>query len=379
MKRSTEKILTTHTGSLARPAELHEIVMARAQGKPYDIEALDLAVKSAVSGIVKKQVAAGVDVINDGEQSKTNWTAYVNDRLNGFGGEDAPRPLTLDQREFPEYSARRAVGGGIRRLSCVGPLSWKDFAAVGKDIDNLKAAVKDVHVADAFMTAVSPGTVANFHPNNYYPNREAYLQAIADVMKQEYEAVVKAGFVIQFDCPDLALRNIWFPDSSIEEFRKVVAQNIDALNHATRDIPPESMRMHVCWGLGEGPKNHDVPLRDIVDLLLRGRTPALSIVGANARHEFEWKVWKDVKVPAGKVIIPGVIDNTTNIIEHPEVVADRLLNYAGVLGRENIMAGVDCGFTNNPLGGDVDPKICFAKLTSQSEGAALASKELWRR
>ncbi len=227
------------------------------------------------------------------------------------------------------------------------------------------------------MTAVSPGTITNFFPNRYYPTREAYLEAVAEVMQREYEAIVQAGFLLQLDCPDLALRSTWFPALSIPEFRTVVAQNVAALNAATRNIAAQHVRLHVCWGAGEGPHNHDVPLRDIVDLLLEARPGAMSIVGANGRHEHEWKVWKDIKLPDGKVLIPGVIDSTPNIIEHPEVVAERLVRYATVLGRENIIAGVDCGFGTSARTDQVDARIAWAKLRALAEGAALATRELW--
>jgi 5-methyltetrahydropteroyltriglutamate--homocysteine methyltransferase len=227
------------------------------------------------------------------------------------------------------------------------------------------------------MTAVSPGTLANFFPNRHYPTREAYLEAIAEVMRREYDAIVQAGFLLQLDCPDLALRSTWFPDLSIPEFRTIVAHNVEALNHATRDIPAERMRMHVCWGAGETPRNHDVPLRDIVDELLKARPAGLSLMGANGRHEHEWKVWQEVRLPDGKILIPGVIDSTTNIIEHPEVVAERLVRYASVLGRENVIAGVDCGFGTNARTDQVDPKIAWAKLRALVEGAELATREIW--
>ncbi|MGH8057116.1 MAG: cobalamin-independent methionine synthase II family protein, partial [Candidatus Entotheonellia bacterium] len=345
MKRSTERILTTHTGSLARSPDLLQMLLAREEGKPVDPRVFDTTVRRAVTEKLKRQVEAGIAVVNDGEQSKIGFASYVRERLNGFGGPDEPRPVSLDAREFPEYAARRANPN--RRPACNAPVSWKDFSAVEKDTENLKAATEGLPVEEVFMTAVSPGTIANFYPNRYYPTREAYLEAVSEVMKREYEAIVKAGFILQLDCPDLALRSTWFPDLSIREFRTVVAQNVGALNSATRDIPAERVRMHVCWGAGEGPRNHDVPLRDIVDVLLQARPAAMSIMGANGRHEHEWKVWKDVKLPDGKMLIPGVIDSTTNIIEHPEVVAERIVRYANVLGRENVIAGVDCGFGTN--------------------------------
>jgi len=375
MKRSTERILTTHTGSLARPPELLQMLLAREEGQPVDPGVFDAAVQRAVTEKVKRQVEAGIAIVNDGEQSKISFATYVRERLHGFGGADEPRPVGLEARGFPEYATRRATP--YRRPACNAPIAWQDFSAVEKDIANLKAATEGLPVEEVFMTAVSPGTLANFFPNRYYPTREAYLEAVAEVMKREYEAIVQAGFLLQLDCPDLALRSTWFPDLSIPEFRTVVAQNVEALNAATRDIPAEHVRMHVCWGAGEGPHNHDVPLRDIVDVLLTGRPAALSIVGANGRHEHEWKVWQDVQLPAGKVLIPGVIDSTTNIVEHPEVVAERIVRYANVLGRENVIAGVDCGFGTNARTDQVDPEIAWAKLQALVEGAELATKALW--
>jgi 5-methyltetrahydropteroyltriglutamate--homocysteine methyltransferase len=375
MKRSHERILTTHTGSLARPPELLQMLLAREEGQPVDASVFDATVRRAVTETVKRQVETGLDVVNDGEQSKISFATYVRERLHGFGGADEPRPTSLEAREFPEYAARRAFP--YRRPACNAPIAWKDFAAVETDIAHLKTATAGLPVEEVFMPAVSPGTLANFFPNRYYPTRAAYLEAISEVMQREYEAIVQAGFILQLDCPDLALRSTWFPDLSMPEFRTVVAQNVEALNAATRNIPAEHVRVHVCWGAGEAPRNHDVPLRDIVDVLLMARPAALSIMGANGRHEHEWKVWQDVPLPEGKVLIPGVIDSTTNIIEHPEVVADRLVRYANVLGRENIIAGVDCGFGTNARTDQVDPKIAWAKLRALVEGAELATRTLW--
>jgi 5-methyltetrahydropteroyltriglutamate--homocysteine methyltransferase len=375
MKRSTERIVTTHTGSLARPPELLQMLLAREEGQAVDPEVFDATARQAVTETVQRQVEVGLTIVNDGEQSKISFATYVRERLHGFGGADEPRPVGLEAREFPEYAARRA--NPYRRPACNAPIMWKDFAAVEKDIANLKAATAGRPVEEVFMTAVSPGTLANFFSNRYYPTREAYLEAVSEVMKREYEAIVQAGFLLQLDCPDLALRSTWFPDLSIQEFRTVVAQNVAALNAAIRDIPAAHVRMHVCWGAGEGPHNHDVPLRDIVDLLLEAQPTALSIVGANGRHEHEWKVWQEVKLPEGKVLIPGVIDSTTNIIEHPEVVAERIVRYATVLGRENVIAGVDCGFGTNAQTDQVDPKIAWAKLRALVDGAELATRALW--
>jgi 5-methyltetrahydropteroyltriglutamate--homocysteine methyltransferase len=375
MKRSLERIVTTHTGSLARPPQLLQMLLARDEGQAVDPEVFDATARQAVTETVQRQVEVGLTIVNDGEQSKISFATYIRERLHGFGGADEPRPVSLEALEFPAYAARRATP--YRRPACNAPVAWKDFAAVEKDIANLKTAIAGHPVEEVFLTAVSPGTIANFFPNRYYPTREAYLEAVAEVMQREYEAIVKAGFLLQLDCPDLALRSTWFPDLSIPEFRTVVAHHVEALNHATRAIPAERIRMHVCWGAGETPRNHDVPLRDIVDELLKARPAGLSLMGANGRHEHEWKVWQDVRLPDGKVLIPGVIDSTTNIIEHPEVVAERLVRYATVLGRENVIAGVDCGFGTNARTDQVDPKIAWAKLRALVEGAELATRDLW--
>jgi 5-methyltetrahydropteroyltriglutamate--homocysteine methyltransferase len=379
MKRSTERFLTTHAGSLARPEGLKQLLLAKDTGKVVDPKALDLAITQAVAEVVKKQAEAGVSVVSDGEQGKLGFAAYVSDRLEGFDGPELPRPVTLDARQFPDFGGRRDAQ--TTRAACTGPVAWRDFSPVERDIANLKAALQDVAVEDAFMPAASPGTIANWHPNHYYGSREEYLKAIADVMKREYEAIAGAGFILQLDCPDLALHNTWFPDLTLEQFRREAAMNVEAMNYATRDIPVERVRFHVCWGAGEGPHNHDPELRDLVDILLKGRAAAMSIVSANGRHEHEWKVWQDVRPPDGMVLIPGVIDNTTNIIEHPQVVADRIVRWANLLGRENIIAGVDCGFgttlTSQPPA--VAPSVAWAKLQSLGEGARLASEQLWGR
>jgi 5-methyltetrahydropteroyltriglutamate--homocysteine methyltransferase len=375
MKRSLNGILTTHTGSLARPPKLRQLLVDRDAGTPIDRAVFDATVRQAVAEVVRQQAGIGISIINHGEQSKIGFANYVTERLSGFTGADESRPISLDEREFPEWASRR--GFAFRRPSCSGPIGWKDFDAVEMDIENLRAAARAVGADEVFMTAVSPGTLANFLPNRHYPSREAYLAALAEVMKREYAAIVNAGFLLQLDCPDLALRSIWFPDLSVAEFRAVVALNIEALNHAVAGLPPDRMRMHVCWGAGERPQHADVTLADIVDLLLTARPDALSIVGANGRHEHEWRVWEDVKLPAGKVLIPGVIDSTTNIIEHPETVAERIVRYAGVVGRENVIAGVDCGFATSSTSDQVDGKVAWAKLRALQDGAELATTRLW--
>jgi 5-methyltetrahydropteroyltriglutamate--homocysteine methyltransferase len=372
MKRSDVRILTTHAGSLARPATLAAMLEARANGSLQDVAAFHAECQKAVSAIVRQQVESGVSVVSDGEQSKDNFATYVRQRLSGFGKEELSMPVTLDERDFPRYKF------DLKLAPCTGPIEWQDFSNVEKDIEHLKQAARDAQPEEAFMTAVSPGTVANFFPNRYYATREEYLAAIADSLKREYDAIVQAGFILQVDCPDVALQNYWFPDTSLEEFRSIVDANIEVLNNAMRDIPTDRVRMHVCWGAAETPRNHDLPLGAIVDLLFKANVGAISFMAANGRHEHEWKVWQEIKPPDGVLIIPGVIDNTTNVIEHPELVAERLLRYAKLVGRENVIAGVDCGFgTAIQTMAVVDPMIAMTKLRILSEGAALASRELW--
>jgi 5-methyltetrahydropteroyltriglutamate--homocysteine methyltransferase len=380
MKTSTDRILTTHIGSLPQSPELHARIAARSDGATGD-ESLGEDIRRAVAESVRHQVEAGLTVVNDGEQGKTSWTAYVRDRLNGLSGENVPRPRSRDADDFPDYyragraPAATATAG---RPACNGPLSWKDFSAVETDIANLKAATASVGVAEVFMSASSPGNFSNFHPNRYYGSEEEYLEAIAEVMRREYEAIVEAGFLLQLDCPDLAIQGMYFPEATDEEFRKVVAQRIEALNHATRNIPPDSMRTHICWGRSEFARLHDQPLQALVSLFLKARPTGLTVVGANGRHEHEWKVWREVKLPEDKVLIPGVVDNATSTVEHPETVADRLVRYASVVGRERVIGGVNCGFGNELSATIPDVQIVWAKLKALADGAALATKELWR-
>jgi len=372
MKRSDNRILTTHVGSLARPPELAKMLEARAAGTLADTRPFDSECQKAVSDIVRQQVEAGIDVVNDGEQSKDNFATYVRQRLTGFGKEELSMPVTLDECDFPRYKYELLLA------PCIGPVAWQDFSGVEKDIAHLKEATRSAQAEEVFMTAVSPGTVVNFFPNRYYGTREEYMTVVGEVLKREYDAIVAAGFILQVDCPDLALQNYWFPDTSADEFRSIVAGNIEVLNHALRDVPRDRVRLHVCWGAAEGPRNHDVPLSLIVDLLFEANVGGLSFMAANGAHEHEWRVWQEAKLPDHMVIIPGIIDSTTNVIEHPEVVAERILRYAGLVGRERVIAGVDCGFgTAIEMMHVVDPKIALTKLAMLSEGAALASARLW--
>jgi 5-methyltetrahydropteroyltriglutamate--homocysteine methyltransferase len=371
------RILTTHTGSLPRPKDLFDIMVVRDRGQPVDEAALTQRIASATAEVVKRQVEAGIDVVSDGEYSKTSYTAYVKDRLTGFDGEPLQTSrATLDQIEFPDFS--RELGNQVHTPSCNGPVSLKDSSAVRRDIANLKAALKGANHADAFMTSPSPGQIARFMPSTYYKSDEEYLYALADAMKDEYQAIVGAGFILQLDCPDLASgRSNQFADLSLEQFKEVVALHVKVLNAAIDGLPQDRLRLHLCWGNYEGPHNRDVALRDIIDLVLEAHVGAVLFEAANPRHAHEWKMWRDVPLPPGKSVVPGVIDSCTNYVEHPELVAERLVNFAGVVGRERVMAGSDCGFGTALGVRKVAPSIAWVKLQAMAEGATLASKELW--
>jgi 5-methyltetrahydropteroyltriglutamate--homocysteine methyltransferase len=381
VKRSTARILTTHTGSLPRPDDLIRTMFAKEEGVPVDPAALAARIRAAVAEVVAKQVQAGVDVVNDGEMSKPSYATYVKDRLHGFGG--ASHPLQYqDLVDFPGM-ARRVFGdpGRARRKTpaCDGPISVRDPGAAQADAENLRAALAASHGAtEGFMSAASPGVVSLFFRNDHYPSHEAYLFAIADAMRHEYETVARAGFVLQIDCPDLAMgRHIQYAALGLEAFRKAARLHIEALNHALANVPPEQARIHLCWGNYEGPHHHDVPLADILDLVFAARPAGISFEAANPRHGHEWKVFERVKLPEGKVVIPGVIDSTTNFIEHPELVAERITRYATLVGRENVIAGTDCGFGTWVGQAAVDPDIAWAKLAALAEGARLASRGLY--
>jgi 5-methyltetrahydropteroyltriglutamate--homocysteine methyltransferase len=378
VKHSTERILTTHTGSLPRPWDLVATLEALDAGTPPEPAAFESRVRQAVAEIVRKQAAAGVDVVNDGEQGKVGYSTYVRHRLTGFEGSSVVAQRA-DWADFPEALARNPRTS-VARPSCTGPIEWKDRAAVDRDIANLRTALRGVTVSEAFMTAASPGVIAHFLRNEHYPSREAYLARLTEVMKEEYDAIVRAGFVLQVDCPDLAMsRHLAFADLTTAQFVKIAEANVEALNHALRDLPPERVRLHLCWGNYEGPHHRDVPLRDILPVVLKARPHAISLEGANPRHEHEWAVFREVKLPDDKILIPGVLDSTTNFIEHPELVAQRLVRYADVVGRERVIAGSDCGFgtfaRSHP---QVEPEIVWAKLAAMAEGARLASAMLWR-
>jgi 5-methyltetrahydropteroyltriglutamate--homocysteine methyltransferase len=381
MPRSTDRFLTTHTGSLPRPDDLIRMMYAKEEGVPVDPAALAARVRDAVAEVVRKQAEAGVDLINDGEMSKPSYATYVKDRLAGFGG-TGNTFVYQDLAAFPKLE-KRVFGdpGRSRRKTpaCNAPISVRDAQAAVTDADNLKSALAGVKSQGGFMSAASPGVVSLFFRNDYYPSHEAYLEAIANAMRHEYETVAKAGFVLQIDCPDLAMgRHIQYADLSLADFRKRAGLHIAALNHALANIPPEQLRMHLCWGNYEGPHHCDVALGDVIDIVFTARPSAISLEAANPRHAHEWKLFETVKLPEGKVLIPGVIESKSNFIEHPELVAQRIARYANLVGRDNVIAGSDCGFGTWVGQAAVDPDVVFAKLKAMADGARLASRQFWR-
>ena len=381
MQRSTDRFLTTHTGSLPRPEDLIRTMYAKEEGVPVEKTALAAQVRAAVAEVVKKQADAGVDLVNDGEMSKPSYATYVKDRLNGFGG-TGNTFVYQDLAEYPNL-AKRVFGdpGRSRRKTpaCNAPISVRDAAAAREDVDNLKAALTHVKARGAFMSAASPGVVSLFFRNDHYKDQESYLHAIAEAMRDEYETVAKAGIVLQIDCPDLGMgRHIQYANLELKEFRKRIQQHIEALNHALRNIPPEQLRMHLCWGNYEGPHHYDVPFADIVDIVFMARPSAISFEAANPRHAHEWTLFERVKLPDGKVLIPGVIESKSNFIEHPELIAQRIGRYAKLVGRENVIAGSDCGYGTWVGQAAVDPQVVWAKLAAMAEGARIASREFWK-
>ncbi len=385
MKRSIEKILTTHVGSLPRPADILEMNNTRANGQPVDQSVWSARVRASVLEIVCRQQESGVDIVNDGELSKSSWSSYVNDRLVGFAesvsrGQGAlvrGRDKKAYQEFYDEYDRiqpfRTVNGSRWTDVVCNAPVAYQGEAEVRLDIENLKAACGAAGADEAFITAVAPGSIISRRINKYYPTDEAFLFAIADAMKTEYQAIVNAGFVLQIDDPQLVTRyDMEDPPPSAAEYRKRATARVEALNHALADIPLDRVRYHICWGGWHGPHSTDLPLRDIVDLLLRIHVGAYLIEAANARHEHEWRVWQEVKLPDGKILIPGIVSHATNVVEHPELVAERIVRFANVVGRENVIAGTDCG-----LGGRLHQQLVWAKLKSLSEGAQLATRQLW--
>jgi 5-methyltetrahydropteroyltriglutamate--homocysteine methyltransferase len=380
MKLSTERTLVTHVGSMPRPQNVVNMLFAQERGDPYDEAEFDAVMTAAVAETVQKQVDAGVDVVSDGEMSKISYATYIKYRLTGFAG-DSARATPLDLDEFPAYRDKLASAGGTPKYSrprCQAPISVKDLSSLEKDIANLIAARDAAGAAEAFMNAASPGVIGVFQPNDYYSTHEAYLQAVADAMKQEYEMIAASGVILQIDSPDLAMgRHIQYRDETDEQFVMHAEQQVEVLNYALQNVPAEQIRMHLCWGNYEGPHTHDIPLEKIINTVLKVKPQALLFEASNPRHAHEWTVWADADIPDDKVLIPGVIDSTTNYVEHPQLVAERLLRFADIVGRERVLAGSDCGFGTFAGFGAVHPDIAYAKLGVLAEGAQMASDKLW--
>jgi 5-methyltetrahydropteroyltriglutamate--homocysteine methyltransferase len=387
MKQSTHRILTTHCGSLARPTDLLDVMKAKVNGEPYDADKYAATLRRSVADIVSKQAECGIDIVADGEQSKPGFFTYVHERLTGFEKKDAPKAawtqwsgeVAMFPEYYEQYFSRRMMGGSITArvpLVCIGPIAYRGHEAIRKDIENLKAALVGLNVEEAFMPAVAPTGVGR---NEYYRSEEEYLSGVGDALREEYRAIVDAGLILQVDDPWLTEVHSQDPNLSPAERRKIAEVSVAALNHAIRGIPAEKIRFHTCYGINEGPRIHDAPLKEIVDLILKVNAGAYAFEAANARHEHEYRVWEDFKLPEGKILIPGVITHCSNIVEHPELIAERIIRFAKLVGRERVIAGADCGFssqaTYNP---EVHPKIVWAKFQAMAEGAKLASRQLWR-
>ena len=397
MKHSTERILTTHVGSLARADSLIPLLRLKENGQPYDREELARLVREAVADVVRKQAEAGVDIVTDGEQGKASFFGYILERFSGFerkpaapGKEARPRAAGREYLAFPDYYAwseriaepfgGRSGGRGHGGVdTCTGPVSYKGHAAVQKDIDNLKAAVKGQTHEDVFMPAIASSYVASTFSNEYYRTHEEYEQAVSDAMREEYKAIVDAGFILQIDDPRLVTYYMMNPDLSVEDCRKWAEERVEAINESIRGIPPEKVRFHTCYSIDVGPRIHEMALKDIVDIMLKINAGAYSFEAANPRHEHEYHVFERVKLPDGKILIPGVISHTTNLVEHPELVAERIVRFAKIVGRENVIAGADCGFAASALRfNDTHPSVAWLKFAALAEGARLATRELWR-
>ena len=378
MKRSSTRILTSHAGSLPRPDDVRALLAAKHAGAPYDKNTFAARIRAAVHEVVRQQIESGIDVVNDGELSKINFTSYARERLGGVTqkrrdpGQAQFKIWGRDEAEFPEYFA--AINLGVDYAVCSGPIKYIGHEAVQSDITNLKTALEGITATEAFITAVAPGTIEHWLENEYYDNEESYLAAIAEAMREEYAAIAGAGFILQIDDPDLG--DAWqiHPELDVGGYRRFAGLRIDVLNHALRGIPPERVRFHMCWGSYHGPHKYDIPLEQIVDLVLKVNAQCYSIEASNPRHEHEWRVWEKVKLPDGKILMPGVVGHASDFVEHPELVAERLDKYARLVRRENLIAGTDCG-----LGTRVGhPKIAWAKFEAMAEGARIATGQLWR-
>ena len=384
MQYSVERILTTHAGALPQPDDLKQMHAAKINGQPVDETTFAQRVRESVAQVVNKQIACGLDIINDGEVGKSNFSRYARERLSGFiereakPGDHVSSIFARDRVEFGDYFRKRmggVRGENVKRVFCNGPLKYIGYAALKAELEDFKAGLQGQKYAEAFLPAIAPGTIEHWMKNDYYANDEAYLTAIADAMHDEYQAIVDAGFLLQIDDPDLPDGWQFMSQMSVPEYRRYAELRVDALNHGLRGIAPERVRFHTCWGSYHGPHKFDIPLRDIVDIILKVKANTYSIEASNPRHEHEWRVWEEVKFPKDKVIVPGVVGHATDIVEHPEVIAERLLRYAKIAGRENVMAGTDCGL--GPRVGDA--QIAWAKFEAMAEGARIATEKLWRK
>jgi 5-methyltetrahydropteroyltriglutamate--homocysteine methyltransferase len=389
MQRSTDRILTTHAGSLPRPDDLLTMMRAKFRGEAFDETAYAACVRGAVGEIVRKQLDLGIDIVSDGEMGKQSFLTYVGDRLGGFEPDldrppGSPFAQSREFKSFPEFYAwlgrtMPSPATGVTRLACTGPVTYQGHAQVRSDIDNLKAALAGVEVTDAFLPAISPASIEDWQRNKYYKTTEEYLYAIADAMREEYKAIVDAGLLLQIDDPMLATCYVMYASMSLEECRKWIGLRIEVLNHALRDIPREKIRWHTCYGINIGPRVHDLQLKDVVDLFVKIKAGALSFEAANPRHEHEWRVWKNAGLAPGTILIPGVVTQSSVLVEHPELIADRIERFAEVVGRENVIAGTDCGFGTFAGSEEIHPSVVWAKFEALSKGARIAADRLWRR
>ncbi|MBV8902794.1 MAG: cobalamin-independent methionine synthase II family protein [Acidobacteriia bacterium] len=382
MKTSTDRILTTHVGSLPRPQDVVDCLFAEDRAEPLDPQTADSTIRRAVADVVARQSEAGVDIVSDGEMGKISYATYIRHRLTGFEG-DSARPTPQDLDDYPEFRDRLVKMGAsatYRRPVCKGPIKVKTLEPLERDIARFKDALSRAKVTEAFMNSVSPGTIAVFQPNEHYKTHEEYVSALTDAMRQEYETIVNAGLLLQLDCPDLAMgRHSRFKNTTEAEFLRLAELHMEALNHALANVPADRVRFHVCWGNYEGPHTHDLPLTTLLPIVLKAKPAAMLLESANPRHEHEWEIWKSQKLPQDKVLIPGVVMTTSNYVEAPELVAQRIQRFADLVGRERVIAGSDCGFGTFAGFGPVFPPITWLKLKSLSEGAALASRRLWAR
>jgi len=380
MKHSADRILTTHVGSLPRPKKVAELIFAKEREEDYDPSEFDETIAIAVKDTVARQVEVGIDIVSDGEMSKISYATYIKERISGFEG-DSPRDPPKDLQEFPSFLEKQAQSGGTpsyKRPKCTGEIRPTNPEPLATDLKNFRDALEMVDVEEAFMNSASPGVIALFQPNEYYASHDDYLEGLAEAMRVEYEGIVAAGYLLQLDSPDLGLgRHMLFADKSDEDYQRLAGHHVEVLNHALRNIPADRVRMHVCWGNYEGPHHYDAPMSMVLPIALQAKIGALLFEASNPRHAHEWTTFRDADLPDDLILMPGVIDSTTNFVEHPELVAERICRFADIVGRERVIAGSDCGFATFAGFGAVDGEIAYAKLATMAEGARIASERLW--